>query len=436
MKRSNTTRADYKQIDSLLERKIANRLYNILRGNALSIADFILSLKTEINPSNNHIKNNIMMLTSLSHFHKNIKSFKEMTREDVLAFLDGVHKSESVDPLHKWIGSYNTYRTLLVKFFKWLNYPNFGLPKRSKRIAKRIGRSDTTLRKLEELHDAASNNPSLYDDLWQKVNSNIRYTDKMHKIYKRRLYREQILKDCQQAQLIKSDNIKLIHGDFIKVSKEIPDDSVDLIFTDPPYDKKSLPLYKELALLANRVLKPGGSIVCYCGTYAIPQILDFMKEAKLTYYWINAVILQWSFAKAWKKHITIKWKPLLCHIKGRNIFDTTEYMSDVIKSTKPDKLLFKWQQSTNEPDHVISRLTVQNQTVLDPMMGSGTTGIAALNLKRRFIGIELEEETFRLAYTRINRWLASKENQQNKTHARRESGRMMPNTGFFDSKNR
>jgi DNA modification methylase len=195
----------------------------------------------------------------------------------------------------------------------------------------------------------------------------------------------------------------------MKVSKEIPDESVDLIFTDPPYDKKSLLLYKELALLANRVLKPGGSIVCYCGTYAIPQILDYMKEANLTYYWISAVILQGPFDKAWREHITIKWKPLLYHIKGTKKFDTTQYMSDVIISTKPDKLLHDWQQSTDEPDHIISRQTVPNQTVLDPMMGSGTTGISALDLKRRFIGIELEEETFKLAAARINQFQASKD---------------------------
>lgn len=287
--------------------------------------------------------------------------------------------------------------------------PKFGLPKRCKRIAKRIGRSDTTLKKLEELHDAASKDPNLFDDLWQKVNSNIRNTDKMYKIYRRRSYREQILKECKHAQLVKSDNIKLIHGDFIKVSKEIPDDSVDLICTDPPYDKKSLQLYKELALLANRVLKPGGSVVCYAGTYAIPQILDYMKEANLTYYWISSIILQGPFDKAWREHITIKWKPLLYHIKGTRKFDTTEYMSDVIISTKPNKLLHEWQQSTKEPEHVIPRLTVQNQTILDPMMGSGTTGIAALNLKRRFIGIELEKETFKLAAARLNQFQASQD---------------------------
>ena len=144
MKTTNVTKADINnQTNLLVERKISlitedlppnytSRLYKIRRDNALSIADFILSLKTEINLSNHHIKNNIMALTSLSHFHKNEKSFTKMAREDILSFLDKVRKPESVDRFHRWIGSYNTYRTLLVKFFKWLCYPDLEPGKRPK----------------------------------------------------------------------------------------------------------------------------------------------------------------------------------------------------------------------------------------------------------------------------------------------------------------
>ena len=63
-------------------------------------------------------------------------------------------------------------------------HPNFGLPKRSKRIAKAIGISDTNLRKLEVLHEAASYNPGLFGDLWQKVNSNKISTNKAFNTYK------------------------------------------------------------------------------------------------------------------------------------------------------------------------------------------------------------------------------------------------------------
>jgi hypothetical protein len=100
-------RAGYKQIDSLLDGKIilitkdlssnyVDRLYSTLGDNALSIVNFILSLKTEINLSNHHIKNNIMVLTLLPRFYSDVKSFKEMTREDVITFLDGARKSDDL----------------------------------------------------------------------------------------------------------------------------------------------------------------------------------------------------------------------------------------------------------------------------------------------------------------------------------------------------
>ena len=50
--------------------------------------------------------------------------------------------------------------------------------------------------------------------------------------------------------------------------------------------------------------------------------------------------------------------------------------------------MHEWQQSTVEAEYIIKNLTIENQTVLDPMMGTGTTGIAALKLNRKFIGIE------------------------------------------------
>ena len=52
------------------------------------------------------------------------------------------------------------------------------------------------------------------------------------------------------------------------------------------------------------------------------------------------------------------------------------------------KKRMKWQQSTVEAENVIRGLTVENKIVLDPFMDSGTTGIAALKLHRKFIGVE------------------------------------------------
>lgn len=58
---------------------------------------------------------------------------------------------------------------------------------------------------------------------------------------------------------------------------------------------------------------------------------------------------------------------------------------------------------TVEAEHVISKLTVEGDTVLDCFMGSGTTGIAALRLKRKFIGIEIDEDRFNVARGNIAR---------------------------------
>jgi hypothetical protein len=130
-------------VDSLLERQInliieglppayADRLYKIPRDNALAITGFILSMKTEINYSNHHTMNNIMALTLLSKFHNKRKCFREMTRDDILSYLNRLRRPESIDPLHKWIGSYNLHKAYFIRFFKWLFYPDIDATKRPK----------------------------------------------------------------------------------------------------------------------------------------------------------------------------------------------------------------------------------------------------------------------------------------------------------------
>ncbi len=135
--------------DSIIETKIENATeglssdcFNVLhkrvlpvnKDNALTICDYISTLKSEINPSDGYRKNNILLLCTFSIFFKNAKSklFKDVTREDILSFLDSLRKIESVDPLHKWIGTYNVYRIQLMRFFKWLYSPDIEQKKRPK----------------------------------------------------------------------------------------------------------------------------------------------------------------------------------------------------------------------------------------------------------------------------------------------------------------
>jgi integrase len=117
-----------------------NYLYNMVlssksstgKENVLTICGYISSLRSEINPSCNYRRDAIVILYNLSTFFNNNKSFKEITRGDLLSFLDSHRKPDDVDPLHKWIGTYNTYRIHLMRFFKWLFYPDIEQKKRPK----------------------------------------------------------------------------------------------------------------------------------------------------------------------------------------------------------------------------------------------------------------------------------------------------------------
>ena len=132
----------------------------------------------------------------------------------------------------------------------------------------------------------------------------------------------------------------LIESNLVRISRyysrQLYDNSIDLIFTDPPYDKESVPLYSDLALVAQRILKPGGSLITYCGTYAVQEILQYMKDVDLQFHWIIAVKLKSPYDKFWVGSVTIKWKPMLWFVKGTkpNIVD---FVSDLIESSTPKK---------------------------------------------------------------------------------------------------
>ncbi|MDQ6667310.1 MAG: hypothetical protein M3Y53_03670 [Thermoproteota archaeon] len=100
--------------------------------NAKTIADYVLALRAETNPADHYRTDLIHLLTTFSMFFKNQKTFIEISRDDLLAFLDSFRKAESVDPLHRWIGTYNVYRIHLMRFFKWLYYPDIEQKQRSK----------------------------------------------------------------------------------------------------------------------------------------------------------------------------------------------------------------------------------------------------------------------------------------------------------------
>jgi DNA modification methylase len=190
-------------------------------------------------------------------------------------------------------------------------------------------------------------------------------------------------------------------GDMRELGKNIPDNSIDLIFTDPLYEKKYLPLYGDLATLAQRVLKPEGSLVFFMGHFHEDEIKDYIKNNSELVFNHRIIVEHSGPSKSlYAKRIWAYYKPLMHYYKLKeNGKEPTPYhdFANIIKSDAPIKDDLDWAQSPVEAAHMIKPLTVDGNTVLDPFMGSGTTGIAALSLNREFKGIEIDEIAFMTA---------------------------------------
>jgi integrase/recombinase XerD len=104
--------------------KVLQDRNRLSQENGLTIAEYIISMKREVNPRLSYIRYTIQFLSELSKSAGIEKPFKDMTREDILSYLDGYRKFENEDPLHKWIGS-----------FKWLHYPDIDSPKKRNELS-------------------------------------------------------------------------------------------------------------------------------------------------------------------------------------------------------------------------------------------------------------------------------------------------------------
>ena len=98
--------------------------------NVSTIIQYIQAMNTEINMSDNYRRDTIDTLCRLCEFNHNNKTFEDITRDELLVFLDSYRKPEQTHPLHKWVGTYNLYRIHLLRFFRWLYSPQVEQTKR------------------------------------------------------------------------------------------------------------------------------------------------------------------------------------------------------------------------------------------------------------------------------------------------------------------
>ena len=198
--------------------------------------------------------------------------------------------------------------------------------------------------------------------------------------------------------------MNLINADFREASLKETNNKFQLIFTDPPYVKESVHIYEDLAKLAANILTATGSLVCNVGHYNLPTYLNLITP-HLDFWWIMAIIHQTGIGRRNafpmnNRKVIPTWKPLLWFVKKGHQY-TGRYINDSVMSRKPNKVLHAWEQSQVEAKHVIGRLTEEGDHVLDPFMGSGTTGVAAISLNREFTGIEIDPQVFEKAQRRL-----------------------------------
>jgi DNA modification methylase len=234
--------------------------------------------------------------------------------------------------------------------------------------------------------------------------------------------------------------IKLLQGDCLERMKEIPDGSVDMILTDPPYGTTQCkwdsiiplePMWEQL----RRIIKPNGAIVM-TASQPFTSVLTCSNFPMFRYDWVydkpagtgffnaklmplrshESVLIFYKNLPTYNpqmttghKRKTSKKKVVNSECYGKDIslpsYDSTERYPRSIQQFSSDKQKGNY-HPTQKPvalmEYLIKTYTNEGETVLDFACGSGTTGVAAKNLNRSFIGIELDETYFNIAKERIN----------------------------------
>lgn len=196
------------------------------------------------------------------------------------------------------------------------------------------------------------------------------------------------------------DVCKLFVADICDGLPEIADESIDYIITDPPYPAEYIPLYGELSKVAARVLKQNGSLIVMCGQSYLPQVIDRLR-GEMNYHWCMAYVTPGGQSPSlFQKKVNTFWKPVLWFTKGKYNGD---YIGDVLKSpvNANDKRYHEWGQSLGGMQDIVEKFTDAGQLILDPFLGGGTTGVAAVTMGRKFIGTDIDKKNIDISMERI-----------------------------------
>ncbi|MCT3221923.1 site-specific DNA-methyltransferase [Lactiplantibacillus plantarum] len=245
-----------------------------------------------------------------------------------------------------------------------------------------------------------------------------------------------VIEDISTVPVFETELGKLYHDDSIQVMKNMPDESVDLVFADPPFnlgkdyesridDKLSKETYlrwtNQWVKEAVRIVKPGGSVFIWNLPKWNVHISNMMEGHLTLRHWV-AVDMKYGLpinGKLYPSHYSLLYyvkgsKPNVfnperipldvCHTCGHELKDYGGYkskmnpkgvnLSDVWNDIYPVRHSKYKNRGSNELplkllDRIISIATNPGDTVFDPFGGSGTTYAVAEILKRKWIGSEI-----------------------------------------------
>jgi DNA modification methylase len=169
---------------------------------------------------------------------------------------------------------------------------------------------------------------------------------------------------------------------------------VDAIITDPPYAKKDIPAFRVLAEVAAEVLKPGGCLLAMSGHAWVPEVLAEMTAVEgVHFHWLVCYLTPGpKNSQLYQRKVSQRWKPVLWFVKG-TYKGGWGLVPDAVVSEYDDttKEYHRYGQSVNGFCQLVRWFSEPGDLVLDPFCGGGTTGVACLQLGRRFIGVDIDE---------------------------------------------
>jgi len=183
-------------------------------------------------------------------------------------------------------------------------------------------------------------------------------------------------------------------GDFRVVLADVPDRSVDVVLTDPPYPGMYLPLWTDLAIFAKRVLKPDGLLVAMSGQLHLPEVFARLG-GHLPYRWIIDYRMDGAANVNHARRVQTAWKPVLVY------GSSTRRLYDVARSDKADKAHHGWGQSEVGMADLLRLVADPGQVICDPFVGGGTTAVVALDYGCSFIGAEVDPESYEKSLVRV-----------------------------------